>query len=97
MDQLKTFMLRLASDGELLNRFVAAPDATAREEGLDDAERAILFSGNQNRIYCALVGKPYPPPPPPPPTAQAMPQPPRAAPPQFGWSWTPWGWRWMAR
>ena len=63
-EHLKQFMVRLATDVELLSRFVADAGGTARAEGLSDEEIDILLSGDQNRIYLGLV--PHPPIPMPP-------------------------------
>jgi len=54
-EKLKQFMVRLATDVELLSRFIADAPGTARAEGLSGEEIDILLSGDQNRIYFGLV------------------------------------------
>jgi len=52
--ELRKFFVRLASDLELFCRFVANPEAAAKQAGVTEEDRELLFSGDQGRIYAAL-------------------------------------------
>lgn len=108
-DELRLFMLRLATDLELLTRFVANPAITAEDEGLSAEDRAILFSGDQRRIYFAIA-RPRGPAgaasaPEVQPQSQMLKQMPEAQPQsqmlkqmpdaRYALAWTPWGWQWV--
>jgi hypothetical protein len=51
---LRKFLVELASDLDRLCSFIADPQAVATEAGLGEEDRALLFSGDQGRIYAAL-------------------------------------------
>lgn len=55
--QLKAFMVKLASDLDLLSRFIANPDQLLKESGLSREDRETIKSGDQNRLYWALSGE----------------------------------------
>ena len=52
---LTSFMVRLAIDPEKFNQFLTDPEAAARSAGLSTDDLAVLLSGDQNRIYAALI------------------------------------------
>lgn len=52
---LTSFMVRLAIDPERFREFVIDPEAAAERAGLSKEDRAVLLSGDQNRIYAALM------------------------------------------
>jgi len=52
---LKGFMVRLAIDPARYAEFLADPFSAAEQQGLSGRERDILLSGDQNKIYSALV------------------------------------------
>ena len=64
-NELKEFLTRLAIDPDRFSEFVADPRSVARKSGLSTEDQAVLFSGDQNRMYLALQ----------PPTKAARPRP----------------------
>lgn len=54
---LKSYLVRLAIEPDRYREFVDDPLAASEKAGLSAEERAVLFSGDQNRIYAALVNK----------------------------------------
>jgi hypothetical protein len=52
---LTTFLARMAVDPAAFARFVADAAAAVTEADLSPEERALLFSGDQNRLYAALA------------------------------------------
>ena len=48
-------MVGLAIEPEKFSEFVTDPEAAAEKAGLSKADRDVLLSGDQNRIYAALV------------------------------------------
>ena len=55
---LNRFLFALKSDTAVRNRYVAQPEATMREHGLDDEARAALVAGDRDRLV-ALGAHPY--------------------------------------
>jgi len=55
---LNRFLFRLKSDAALRDRYVADPEATMHEHGLDDATRAALLAADRDRLV-ALGAHPY--------------------------------------
>lgn len=53
---LRSYLVRLATEPDRFSEFVANPLAAAENAGLSTEDREVLFSGNQNEIYAALVG-----------------------------------------
>ena len=53
---LTAFLVRLAIDPDAHTAFLADPDAAAAKAGLSVEERAVMQSGDQNRIYGLLAG-----------------------------------------
>ena len=51
---LTSFMVSLAIEPEKFSEFVTDPEAAAEKAGLSKADRDVLLSGDQNRIYAAL-------------------------------------------
>jgi len=49
------FLARLATEPDALSAFVRDAQSAARRAGLTREDRAVLLSGDQNRIYAALV------------------------------------------
>lgn len=73
---LRAFFVSLASDLDMYSRFVASPRAVAEASNLSPDEIALLFSGDQGRIYAALRPDLIPKTPPQPaPAAQPAPAP----------------------
>lgn len=68
-EQLKNYMVELATNVDRLAEFMRDPKTALESSGLDEADRATLASGDQGRIYSALKDLPTPPaaPPTPPP------------------------------
>ena len=62
-EKLKQFMVRLATDVDLLTRFIDDAPGTARAEGLADDDVDILLCSDQSRIYLNIVENPPVPPP----------------------------------
>jgi hypothetical protein len=52
--KLRQYLARLATDPDLFSEYVADPAASFERAGLSAEERALLLSGDQNRIYAAL-------------------------------------------
>jgi hypothetical protein len=75
-EKLMEFYVRLAGDVDFLSDFIADPQAVAKRE-LGEAEREVLFSGDQGRIYSTLrpdlIPKIPPAPPQPQPVAASQP------------------------
>src|SRR5712671_6854139 len=75
-DDLKRFMVSLASDVDALTNFMRDPRAAMDHGGLLPEEQDIILSGDQGRIYATIKGLPLPPPADAPaPTAQLQPAP----------------------
>lgn len=55
---LKAYMVSLAIDPQQLSEFIANPGKAAERAGLSPENRAALLSGDQERIYAALIGTP---------------------------------------
>jgi len=60
-DDLKRFMVTLASDVEALTNFMRDPRTAMDHGGLLPEEQDILLSGDQGRIYATIKGLPLPP------------------------------------
>ena len=54
MTTLTTFMVGLAIESEKFGEFLTDPEAAAEKAGLSKEDRAVLLSGDQNRIYAAV-------------------------------------------
>jgi hypothetical protein len=52
---LVDFLVRVAIDPRAMGAFLGDPRGAAIEAGLTRADRAILLSGDQNRLYAALA------------------------------------------
>jgi len=52
---LETYLVSLAIEPQRHSEFVADPAAAARQAGLSPEDQDVLLSGDQNRIYAALV------------------------------------------
>ena len=61
-DDLKRFMVSLASDVDALTNFMRDPRAAMDHGGLLPEEQDIILSGDQGRIYATIKGLPLPPP-----------------------------------
>ena len=57
-DQLRAFLVDVATDPAALGRFVKDPDATMSEAGLSPEDQAVLRSGNPTAINARLAGGP---------------------------------------
>ena len=57
---LKSFMVRLATDLDSLTQFITDPQRATEGSGLSAESRAILFSADQGRIYAAVANPPQP-------------------------------------
>ncbi len=55
---LKTYMVRLATDIDYLSDFVADPHKATEKAGLSPQDQAVLFSGDQSLIYTTLTTAP---------------------------------------
>jgi hypothetical protein len=55
---LNRFLFALKSDTSVRERYVADPEGTMREHGLDDATRAALVAADRDRLV-ALGAHPY--------------------------------------
>ena len=55
-NQLRDYLVKLATDAAELGRFVKDPDASMEGAGLSADERAALRSGNPSAIYARLSG-----------------------------------------
>jgi hypothetical protein len=55
---LTGFMVGLAIDPEKFHEFITDPQAAAVRAGVSQDDLAVLFSGDQNRIYAALTSDP---------------------------------------
>ena len=54
---LKAYMVSLAIDPQQLSDFIANPGKAAEQAGLSPENRAALLSGDQERIFAALMGR----------------------------------------
>lgn len=61
-DDLKRFMVKLASEPDSLADFMRDPRSAMDGAGLLPEEQDIVLSGDQGRIYAAIKGMPLPPP-----------------------------------
>ena len=61
-DDLKRFMVSLASDVDALTNFMRDPRAAMDHAGLPPEIQDIVLSGDQGRIYATIKGLPLPPP-----------------------------------
>ena len=71
--ELKMFLTGLAHDLDKLTAYVSDPARALEEAGLSEEDKAILRSGDQNRIYSAIANPAPSPQPEPPAAAQAPP------------------------
>jgi hypothetical protein len=55
--KLKAFMVRLATDQDLLNDFIANAAQSMAANSLSAEDQEILSSGDTSRIYLALIGE----------------------------------------
>ena len=65
-DRLMAFWVAIASDPMKHEAFLRDPDAAMAAAGLDEAERAVVRSGNARTIYARLTNTALPSAPPPP-------------------------------
>ena len=61
-DDLKRFMVKLASEPDTLADFMRDPRGAMDHAGLLPDEQDIVLSGDQSRIYATIKGMPLPPP-----------------------------------
>jgi len=61
VEDIKRYMVKLASDVEALTDFMRDPRTMMDRAGLLPEEQDILLSGDQGRIYATLKGLPLPP------------------------------------
>jgi len=57
-DKVTAFLVGLATDPAKLGRFIQSPDAELEAAGIDEADRAILKSGNAAAIHARIGGQP---------------------------------------
>jgi hypothetical protein len=55
--RFESFLARLYSDDEFLNRFLASPDQAMTDFGLDDREK--LAAGNIDRVGLMMAARSY--------------------------------------
>ncbi|HEV2815819.1 MAG TPA: hypothetical protein VGW40_01150 [Allosphingosinicella sp.] len=60
-DKVTAFLVGLATDPAKLGRFIQSPDSELEAAGIDQADRAILKSGNPAAIHARIGGQPAPP------------------------------------
>jgi hypothetical protein len=60
-DDLKRFMVKLASEPDALADFMRDPRGAMDHAGLPPEEQEIVLSGDQGRIYATIKGMPLPP------------------------------------
>jgi hypothetical protein len=54
MPDITSFLVRLAQDSDLQQRFKADPQATMTAEGLSESDQDTLLSGDQDRIKASV-------------------------------------------
>ncbi len=53
--ELKNYLVELATDLDRLSAFISDPGKAAQDAGLSDDDHKVLLSGDQNRIYAAVA------------------------------------------